>query len=213
MNDKIEEFEGLRGVLALWVLAFHILAISGIHCIALMDGRHAVSVFFALSGFVIAKLLDTKHEPYGCFILRRFFRLFPAYCLCVLLAVILVLSGVMPKTFTDGTMGFHAILHGLMLHGVVPKALLADAEGAFLNPAWSVSRSHRCFSRASRVGFLGSLDSRLGRTSQYLSWKKAGIKGAKGRSFEPAESGASGIAGSDAPSSSSFTVQVVVGQR
>jgi peptidoglycan/LPS O-acetylase OafA/YrhL len=139
MSDKIQEFEGLRAVLALWVLVFHVFAISGIPCFSAFDGAHAVSVFFALSGFVIARSLDARPRTYRCFLIRRFFRLFPAYGLCIFVTLILVYLGVMPKRFDDEVVGFHAVLHALMLHGVVPKALLVGAEGAFLNPAWSVT--------------------------------------------------------------------------
>ena len=47
INKKLEEFEGLRAVLAMWVVVFHVFSISGLHVPALLDGGNAVSVFFS----------------------------------------------------------------------------------------------------------------------------------------------------------------------
>lgn len=139
INKKLEEFEGLRAVLAMWVVVFHVFSISGLHVPALLDGGNAVSVFFALSGFVIAMLLNIEKETYPAFIVRRFFRIFPAYFICVAGSLILVLYGFMPKTYEDNSMSAHILLHLLMLHGVLPVDWLTGADSAFLNPAWSIT--------------------------------------------------------------------------
>ena len=46
-------------------------------------------------------LLNVEKEIYPAFIVRRFFRIFPAYFICVAGSLILVLYGFMPKTYED----------------------------------------------------------------------------------------------------------------
>jgi len=121
-------------------------------------GAHAVDVFVLLSGFVIFKLLDARTETYGVFIARRFLRLYPVYILLFLAAIPaarLAVSNLALASpyFTDARaahlagqyrawfdhIGWHSLLHFSMLHGVVPRAILPESPGAFLEPAWSVS--------------------------------------------------------------------------
>src|SRR5580698_7425705 len=78
---RVHEFEALRGFLALWVVIGHCFRDTGYmpkdlgHFGLLADPGFAVDVFIALSGFVIFDLVETKHEGYGPFITRRFFRI------------------------------------------------------------------------------------------------------------------------------------------
>jgi peptidoglycan/LPS O-acetylase OafA/YrhL len=104
-----------------------------------LDGGHAVGVFFALSGFVIALLLGQKRERYGVFIARRWCRIFPAFAVCVLTGAMLSALGLMPDRTDPRTDWLHAIAHLTMLHGVIPNEILNNAAGSFLNPAWSIS--------------------------------------------------------------------------
>jgi len=135
----IPVFDGLRGILALWVVLFHVFTISGHFVHPAIDGQHAVTVFFALSGFVIAKLAFERREHCIVFITRRFFRLFPVYAVCLIIASFFLFLGVMPTTFKVEQALPHTISHISMLHGLVPPIILPDAEKAILNPAWSVS--------------------------------------------------------------------------
>lgn len=136
---NIVVFDGLRGVLAIWVVIFHIFSISGYKVPSTLDGQHAVTVFFILSGFVIAKLITDRREGYLVFITRRFFRLFPVYAVCLLIAVCLFYFGIMPRTFNVDQTFNHVISHISMLHGLVPSEILPNAEKTLLNPAWSIS--------------------------------------------------------------------------
>lgn len=164
MKEKITELEGLRGVLAWWVVAGHLLVVSGIEGGALpkalrplLRGDIPVDVFIILSGFVIFMLLDKGRDSYATFITRRFFRLFPTY-LCCLLAMIplgfaavktlrtLPWSGepvlawiIADWTTTHANLWPHLIAHLTMLHGMLPREVLADSPGAILGPAWSIS--------------------------------------------------------------------------
>lgn len=139
MSQKIIELQGLRAPMALGVLFFHICSISGYRMLGHLDATHMVSVAFALSGFVIAVLLDSSKESYWTFISRRFVRIFPAYAVCVILAALLISQGLMPKNYPDGTGLTHGILHATMLHGLFPESWFPGADGAFLNPAWSIT--------------------------------------------------------------------------
>src|SRR3954471_23741358 len=96
MRERVTELEGLRGLLAWWVVAGHLLVVAGIPGAALplpfrilLRGDIPVDVFIILSGFVIFMLLDKGRDTFPSFITRRFFRLFPTY-LCCLSAMLLV---------------------------------------------------------------------------------------------------------------------------
>lgn len=96
-SHNIPEFDGARGLHASWVVAYHLLTISRTPLpTRVLDGGHAVGVFFALSGFVIASLFDRRREPYLAFLTRRFFRLFPVFAVCVVPAAALSVAGLMP---------------------------------------------------------------------------------------------------------------------
>src|SRR4026209_1050430 len=85
----IKEFDGLRGLLAMWVFATHILELGPYASAAALIRAHlAVDIFIILSGFVIFHLLSTG-EDYRAFITRRWFRLFPVFAVCFLIALAL----------------------------------------------------------------------------------------------------------------------------
>ena len=162
---RLMPLEGLRAYLALWVLVGHVLWGSGYRPQALaglfkliLSGEYAVDLFIIISGFVIFFSLDKQRETYQQFIVRRFFRLFPVFI--VLFAFAIPLSQLSMWNVTQasayltpdvadrliGTMGswweniqWHLPLHLVMMHGMVPEVLLANAPAAFLIPAWSVS--------------------------------------------------------------------------
>ena len=161
-GSRINEFEALRGLMALWVVAGHV-----IHTVDLgpepaawlrLLGRnpYAVNVFIALSGFVIYALIDQKREPYGLYIARRGFRLFPAYLVFLFLSIVTmpiamdVLAADVPGNaravarvayLEAGQQQFwsHLLGHLVLLHGLVPQAVLPDAEYTLLGQAWSIS--------------------------------------------------------------------------
>ena len=157
--------EGLRAYLALWVLIGHALWESGYRPQALsglskliLSGEYAVDLFIIISGFVIFLSLDKQRETYQQFIVRRFFRLFPVFIVLFAFAIPLSQLSMWNVTLAStylapedvdrliGTLGswweniqWHLPLHLVMLHGLVPEVLLANAPAAFLIPAWSVS--------------------------------------------------------------------------
>jgi peptidoglycan/LPS O-acetylase OafA/YrhL len=54
-----------------------------------MDGFHAVSVFFVISGFYMTLILNEKYTAYGPFIANRLLKLYPAYLFSIVLAHLL----------------------------------------------------------------------------------------------------------------------------
>jgi peptidoglycan/LPS O-acetylase OafA/YrhL/CheY-like chemotaxis protein len=161
---RLAAIEGLRGYLALWVLVCHVLWSSGYDADAmslfpklLAKGRYAVEVFMIISGFVIFFLLDMQNGTYKQFIVRRFFRIFPAFLLLFIVAIptSLLLAWntahtpylipghahellVQVRSWWSNVL-WHVPVHLLLLHGAVPPAVLPYSSMAFLAPAWSLS--------------------------------------------------------------------------
>ncbi len=140
----IKEFDGLRGLLALWVFATHVIELGPYPAAASPIRAYlAVDIFIILSGFVIFHLLATG-EDYRTFITRRWFRLFPVFAVCFLLALALYAGrGVDDETAfgmtTTKSLMPHLLAHATMLHGMVPDEILPHAARAILPPAWSIS--------------------------------------------------------------------------
>ena len=155
---KVTELEGLRGLLALWVLVGHWATSVPVSMRPFQQDLwnvQAVDVFIALSGFVIAKLVYELREPFLPYIIRRLLRIYPLY-LCLLLVSALLLTyslgvltagppGEMLATRleimaqTQSRFWPDMGLHLLMLHGLVPIATDPQAAYAFIGQAWSVS--------------------------------------------------------------------------
>jgi len=101
LPSRIDELDGLRGILALWVALSHIFCWCGFSQfpIALPHylnsaARSAwvqfsfagapVDAFIILSGFAISYLLHSRTQSYKQFMTGRFFRIYPVYLLCLL---------------------------------------------------------------------------------------------------------------------------------
>lgn len=160
---RIVELESLRGLLALWVVLGHLLTASGFDAEQwagplklLARGTDAVDVFVILSGFVIWDLLDRGGEGYAAFIVRRAFRLYPVYLLCLAAAILSMPLAVealraLPwadahnaarlQIFADSVAWFPAqlVAHLTLLHGLLPDSVLPSSPYAFAGQAWSIS--------------------------------------------------------------------------
>ena len=154
--------------MAWWVVFGHALQLSGIKYIAdvageelnlvfklINRGETAVNVFIIISGFVITHLLLAKKEKYLPYITRRWFRIFPIFLFCFLLA--LAIKPLYLIAYTDFVwvnssemrierayleeeyFWSHILLHFTMLHGLVPEEVLKYASSSILVPAWSLS--------------------------------------------------------------------------
>lgn len=193
-QERFSAIEGLRGYMALWVLAAHCLGAAGyeldqLHGVIKMirDADYAVDVFVIVSGFVISRLIIKSRERYIVFIGRRFFRLFPLYALCMVVGAMLTnlliwnlnASG---EWITEQSL--HSELHiitsifqnfwenvalcTLMLQGVLPQSIVPYAPIAFLGTAWSISLEWQFYLIAPLL--VPSLLGNNGRTTLIISW-------------------------------------------
>lgn len=155
-RGKIGALEGLRGIMAWWVVLGHI-SVSFDWQLPLIDNNTlAVDVFILLSGFVIARLVDRKTEAYAPFVTRRAFRLFPLYL--VVLAVSVALLAVQLGAWTDipidtaknvnramlaqeGAKNLlpHLLVHIPLAQGLIPSILLESSPYTLVGQAWSIS--------------------------------------------------------------------------
>jgi peptidoglycan/LPS O-acetylase OafA/YrhL len=72
---RIHALDGLRGVLALVVVAHHVAMFCGSYALA-PAGKYCVWAFFVMSGLVLSRSYDWN---FGKFLIRRFLRLWPVY--------------------------------------------------------------------------------------------------------------------------------------
>lgn len=121
--------EAWRGLAALMVLAAHVHPFLGWSPAVLKFAFTGVDLFFALSGYVFAPYLFGQRSPVTPFLVRRLFRIYPAYLIALALYVLVAWhqSGTMSTALT------WLPEHLLMLH-------LQSREVAFAyNPAfWSL---------------------------------------------------------------------------
>jgi peptidoglycan/LPS O-acetylase OafA/YrhL len=122
-----------------------------------LSGWDAVNMFMILSGFVIFHLLNKGRESYPAYIIRRFFRLWPVFIVCILLGILtngyyldilaqnpwshnswirkqLEITSVIQKNILP-----YFLFDVPMLHGIVPDFVLAKAGSAFSSLAWCIS--------------------------------------------------------------------------
>ncbi|MDG2531579.1 acyltransferase family protein [Caulobacter endophyticus] len=153
---KIAGLEGLRGLMALWVIAGHLAATFGWQLGLIGRSTLAVDVFILLSGFVITRLLDVKDEPFGVYILRRGFRIFPLYLIALFLSALLLdvqqeawaqVSALSPANVSrlrlveeaGVNLPLHLLTHIPLAQGLIPEAISPRAAFTILGQAWSIS--------------------------------------------------------------------------
>ncbi|NWG31713.1 MAG: acyltransferase [Rhodocyclaceae bacterium] len=161
--DKIDSFESLRGLMAIWVLIGHVMLTFNTDSLkeefllnALLENGRAVYVFMILSGFVIFFLLHTKNEGYLLFIYRRFLRIFPAYIVALLISAAMLpisleaissvasmsnrnISRVEYLSASINNFLPHLTAHLTLLHGLIPTNVLPFSDWAIMGQAWSIS--------------------------------------------------------------------------
>lgn len=130
-KGRIEQIDALRGIAALLVLWLHVaesfVRIPGIRrhgtwmydVISYVDlGRLGISLFFAISGFVICKSIRGESKrPIRNFAIRRFLRLFPAFWTSA------ILGGYVLWVLPERSMDVYTFLANLTM---VPAVLGAD---------------------------------------------------------------------------------------
>ncbi len=177
---QIREFEGLRGILALWVVFVHAILFSGLilHTrtglpgfllSGIFKGQHGVAVFMILSGFVVTMQLERRQTSFGDFMGSRFFRIYPMYLMSLGLAVLSVF--LMPVILETGSwfrnphfaamhsvsfhersqLHWHLLFHVLLIQAAVPNAWFPEAHWAILGPTWSLSHEWQFYLIAPRL--------------------------------------------------------------
>lgn len=154
-SNHVAELDGLRALLAWWVVAGHYWATFSDRFHDLHNNS-AVSVFIILSGFVITSLLRSRPTSYLAFMTGRWFRLFPAYLL------LLTVSALTLGAQRSGIGGFwihtdqnqirtqileqtqqhlwpQIAAHVVMLHGLVPTWRVPEIAVGIIGQAWSLS--------------------------------------------------------------------------
>jgi peptidoglycan/LPS O-acetylase OafA/YrhL len=168
---RLECLDGLRGVLAVYVMLGHMAPFAALPTwiiSALAHGGAAVDVFFILSGLVIFRSLESCRFQARPFLILRTTRIFPVYL--VMLAAAIVLQplpapfAAMPWIPPDGLardiipQGWPAhwaveiAAHLTMTHGLFPNFLLPDAWNSFLAAAWSLSTEWQFYVLALLLG-------------------------------------------------------------
>ena len=181
--NRVDELDGLRAILALWVVAAHMLSWCGFWEVRMpahlqyvwsefLGGHAAVEVFIILSGFAISFLLHARRQTYSEFIAGRFFRIYPVYLLCLVagwastyLEPALMQSASWRSTFYFGDihlhyaaerahMAAHWLAHLTLLNGLIPPSILPDAPNALLPPAWSITLEWQYYLAAPLIALL-----------------------------------------------------------
>src|SRR5688572_28423769 len=137
---QIPNLDALRGISILWVFLHHVPALPWPWARVIQEnGRHGVSFFFVISGFLICTLFlreerDTGRIELLKFYGRRVLRLMPLYYLTLLLYIVLVL--VVGVYSAENRALFIEKLPSYMLYysNVVPRS----TEGPFFF-AWSLA--------------------------------------------------------------------------
>ena len=171
--DRNQTLDVIRGFLSWAVVAVHVAWLSGYHgSLQAYIGVWAVEGFIVLSGFVITQLLVTRREPYAKFIFRRFMRLFPAFAVCLAMALLVrpfTLGAMIPTPYQikldaseNQFFWWHLATHVSLTHGLIPANWLPLSSLAFLPPAWSISLEFQLYLVApfavwwiTRFGFRG----------------------------------------------------------
>jgi peptidoglycan/LPS O-acetylase OafA/YrhL len=155
---RLECLDGLRGLLAMYVLVGHLAPFALLpHWlqVAVSHGGAAVDVFFVLSGLVISQSLDRAHGGAVPFLLVRAARIFPVFLPVFALAVLIQPMSCgfeqMPWIGPDDPARFicadswpdswatEIAAHLTMTHGLFPNGVLPLAWVSFLGSAWSLS--------------------------------------------------------------------------
>ena len=109
-SGRLHHLDAIRGIAALSVLLGHIYQSSSDTKWVVMMQRPAVTIFFILSGYVLSKsLMKSSGHPMVdglSYCLRRFFRLYPAIFIAVILAAILAKFYVIPSSGSSVTVWF-----------------------------------------------------------------------------------------------------------
>jgi peptidoglycan/LPS O-acetylase OafA/YrhL len=168
---RMECLDGLRGVLAVYVMLGHVAPfamIPGWIAQPLSHGGAAVDVFFILSGLVIVQSLESFGWRGRGFLVARVARTYTIYL--VMLAAGVAVQALptdfarMPWIAVDGqardiwsggwprVWAAEIVTHLTMTHGLLPDRIVPGAWVSFLGSAWSLSTEWQFYMLALLVG-------------------------------------------------------------
>lgn len=155
---RLECLDGLRGLLALYVLVSHMApfaALPGWMTRPFSHGGAAVDLFFVLSGMVIVRSLESHAYDRRAFLWARAARTLPVFMVVFAVAVAMQpLPTALPwmpwvaqdnpgrAIWSSGWPRHWAVeigAHLTMTHGLLPDSALPGAWVSFLGAAWSLS--------------------------------------------------------------------------
>jgi peptidoglycan/LPS O-acetylase OafA/YrhL len=176
---RLEGLDGLRGVLALYVMAHHIgpfVAVpAGFSWLPglVSHGEAAVDVFFILSGLVMVPSVQAFGVRVLPFLVARLGRIYPVFLLALVAAVAVAalppdygqmpwLGPLAPDFWPhppEDAWWAHLAAHLTLLHGLIPQGILPYAGTSFLGSAWSLSTELQFYAViALLAGWAGRLD-------------------------------------------------------
>jgi exopolysaccharide production protein ExoZ len=124
-RSQLVSIQYLRGLAALSVLVTHALQwpLADINMALLKTGRLGVEVFFVISGFIITTIAgEGRFDPRG-FLVRRAYRIVPAYWTATLLTAALAIA--MPNQFRTTIPTIEGLIKSLLfIPSLEPKAPL-----------------------------------------------------------------------------------------
>ncbi len=155
---RLECLDGLRGVLAVYVMLGHLAPFAVLPAWIqdiVSHGGAAVDVFFILSGLVITQSLYRAGGQATPFLAARAARIFPVFLPVFALAVLVQPASCgfdhMPWVGSDNAARTICVMawpytwpteiaaHLTMTHGLFPNGVLPDVWVSFLGAAWSLS--------------------------------------------------------------------------
>lgn len=122
-DKRISHIQILRGIGAIFVVFYHI------NFINLSFGLFGVDIFFILSGFIVAKLVEEK-EKY--FLLKRLVKIVPPYYFATL-AIILFFK-ILPSLNTHIVLSFETIVKSILF---IPYHI--NTSGPILSIGWTLN--------------------------------------------------------------------------
>ena len=156
--QRLECLDGLRGLLAVYVLLGHMAPFAVLPTVvqtALSHGGAAVDVFFILSGLVITQSLLRSDGRAMPFLIARVTRIYPVFLLVFVVAATVHpwscgferMPWIGPENaarticvMADPHGGLAEIVaHLTMTHGLFPDGVLKDVWVSYLGSAWSLS--------------------------------------------------------------------------
>jgi peptidoglycan/LPS O-acetylase OafA/YrhL len=168
---RLECLDGLRGVLALYVLLTHMapFAVLPPQIVWLLShGEAGVDLFFVLSGLVIVRSLERFNYRARPFLIARAARIIPVFLPVFAFAVAVQplaidfahMPWIAPDSsarliWSDGwpaSWAIDLIAHLTMLHGLLPNGLLPHVWVSLLGSSWSLSTEWQFYALVAVIG-------------------------------------------------------------